>query len=290
MFRIWFLLGCLLSVGWAFQANAEQIRTKRNVPYVEGSDSLQSLDVYTPADLADRPVLVWIHGGGWRKGDKSNVGVKPAAFVDQGFIFVSVNYRLFPKNSVKEQASDVAAAIAWVHAKAKENGADAGNIFVAGDSAGAHLAALVCTDGRYLKAQGLSPADIRGCIPVDTAMYDAVDRFKNIREFSKRLYVGPFTEESKTQAELSPITYAAGGKSLPRFLILHVADRVDSTSQSKRFANAINDAGGKATTYAAVGKTHGTINRDLGRRGDDPTKAIFEFLSELIESQDDDAS
>ena len=59
-------------------------------------------------DVKNLPVAVWIHGGGWHRGDKSDVDRKPQAFVDQGFVFISINYRLFPNATIQQIADDVA--------------------------------------------------------------------------------------------------------------------------------------------------------------------------------------
>lgn len=81
---------------------------------------------------------------------------KPQVFVDKGFIFVAVNYRLFPNVTVNQMAADVAKAIPWTHDHARDYGGDPKTIFVMGHSAGAQLAVLVCTDDQYMKAEGLS--------------------------------------------------------------------------------------------------------------------------------------
>jgi hypothetical protein len=70
--------------------------------------------------------------------------------------------------------------------------------------------------------------------------------------------------------------------SIPAFLILHVANRPDSTAQSERFAKALQKAGISATTVPAEGKTHGTINSELGLPDDKPTKALFEFMARRL--------
>ena len=94
------LLPVLLIPAFAiFCATPAQAQTvKRDIPYVEpaGADKLQTLDIYAPANAKNLPVVVWIHGGGWQTGDKASVQVKPQAFQDHGFVFVSVNYRLLP--------------------------------------------------------------------------------------------------------------------------------------------------------------------------------------------------
>jgi dienelactone hydrolase len=97
---------------------------------------------------------------------------KPQAFADKGFVFVSVNYRLLPKATIKQMAEDVAKAIRWVHDHARDHGGDPNTIIVMGHSAGAQLAALVCTDERYLKTEGLPLSVIKGCVPVDGDTYD----------------------------------------------------------------------------------------------------------------------
>jgi acetyl esterase/lipase len=68
------------------------------------------------------PVMFWIHGGGWETGDKSDVAQKPQFFVDRGFVFVSVNYRLLPKVEMLDIFRDVAKAFRWVHDHIAEYG------------------------------------------------------------------------------------------------------------------------------------------------------------------------
>lgn len=261
---------------------AAEPKVHRDLAYAEPKSERHTLDVYTPTEGKDHPIIIWIHGGGWRNGNKSNVQSKPQAFVDKGFIFVSVNYRFVPQVTVKEMTADIAKAIKWVHDRAKDHGGDPDSIFVAGHSAGAHLAALVCTDDKYLKAEGLSLANIKGCFPVDTAAYDVPKQVAGVGGLRAATYTSVFGSDEKSQKEFSPITYVAKEKSIPAFCLLHVADRPDSTAQSKAFAKALQDVGVDATVVAGVGKNHGTINRDLGVEGDKPTKAVFEFLDGVM--------
>lgn len=260
---------------------AAEPKVHRDLAYAEPKNERHTLDVYAPAEGKDHPIIVWIHGGGWRNGDKGNVQAKPQAFVDKGFIFVSVNYRFVPQVTVKEMTADIAKAIKWVHDHAANNGGDPDSIFVAGHSAGAHLAALVCTDDRYLKAEGLSLANIKGCIPVDTAAYDVPKQVAGVGGQRAATYTSVFGSDEKSQKDFSPITYVAKDTSIPAFCLLHVADRPYSTAQSKAFAKALQDVGVDATVVPGEGKNHGTINRDLGVEGDKPTKAVLEFLERL---------
>lgn len=265
-------------VGVATFAVAAEPNVQRDVPYVEPKSERQTLDVYAPAEGAGHPIAFWIHGGGWRQGDKRGVQRKPQAFTERGYVFVSTNYRFVPEVTVKQMTADIAKAIRWTHDHAKEFGGDPASIFVMGHSAGAHLAALVCTDDRYLKAEGLSLAIIKGCVPVDTAAYDVPKRLADSRQTPPAAFTEIFGKTTDEQRELSPVTHIASGKSLPPFLILHVADRAESKAQSLWLAEKLKAAGMSSKVVAGEGKTHGTINSDLGTPGDEPTKALFEFL------------
>jgi acetyl esterase/lipase len=258
---------------------AAEPRVERDVAYVEPKNERQTLDVYAPADGQNHPIVFWIHGGGWRQGNKTAVQKKPQAFVEKGFVFVSTNYRFVPQVTLKEMTGDIAKAIRWTHDHAKDFGGNPNSILVMGHSAGAHLAALVCTDDGYLKAEGLSLSIIKGCVPVDTAAYDVVKRSAGADPAKAANAYEVFGKDEASQREVSPITYVGKVKSIPPFLILHVADRPDSTAQSQLFAKALQDAGISATLVPAEGKTHGTINSELGVEGDKPTKALFEFAS-----------
>ena len=152
--------------------SAQAQEVKRDIPYTKNADKLQTLDVYSPSKAKNLPVVFWIHGGGWQAGDKSEVYVKPQVFNGKGFIFVSTNYRLLPKVDMATLTRDVAKSIRWVHDHIAEYGGDPKRLLIMGHSAGAQLAALLCTDERYLKEEGLSFAIIKGCVPVDGDTYD----------------------------------------------------------------------------------------------------------------------
>jgi arylformamidase len=261
---------------------AAESKVQRDIAYAEPKTERRTLDLHAPASGSEHPVVVWIHGGGWRQGDKRGVQQKAQAFVDKGFVFVSINYRFVPQVTVQEMTRDVAKAIRWVRDHAKENGGNPNSIFVMGHSAGAHLAALVCTDDRYLQAEGLPLSIIKGCVPVDTAAYDIPQRFAQSDVAKASAGHDIFGKDEASHRELSPITYVGKVQSIPAFLILHVADRPDSKAQSEHFAKALQKAGVSATVVPAEGKTHGTINSDLGLPEDKPTKALFEFVDRQL--------
>lgn len=88
--------------------------------------------------------------------------------------------------------------------------------------------------------------------------------------------------DAESQKDLSPVTHVATGKNIPPFVILHVADHPETRGQSQRLVKALQGVGVSAKAYGAEGKTHGTINSDLGLPDDKPTQALFEFLGGVL--------
>lgn len=272
------ILLILLLASPAFAAE----KVQRDIPYAASKNEKQTLDLFAPATGKNHPVIFWIHGGGWQHGDKTDVQVKPQALVEKGYVFVTANYRLFPSVTLKEIGADVAKGIRWTHEHAQEYGGDPDAFVVMGHSAGAQLAALVCTDESYLKAEGLSFSIIKGCVPVDGDTYNVPMQIAMVEEKRATSYRRKFGDE-KSQRELSPITHVANGKSIPPFLILHVADHPETKAQSQKLAQALEEAGVSAKAYPAEGKDHGTINADLGRPDDLPTKELYDFLKGALD-------
>ncbi|QEH33455.1 Carboxylesterase [Aquisphaera giovannonii] len=252
----------------------------RDIAYSDAGGARTRLDVYSGRGGKDRACIVWIHGGAWEFGSKALVGAKPGAFNERGYLFLSVEYRLHPAVSYREQAGDIAAAVRWARDHAAEYGGDPRRIYLMGHSAGAHLAALVATDGRYLRKAGLRLKDLSGVILLDGAGYDIPRQIRSAGRSPRlrALYLDVFGDDPARQADASPIEHVAAGKGIPPFLILHVADRPDSRMQSLSLAERLRASGVPAEVIPAEGKTHMTINRELGRAGDPPTDAVFAFL------------
>lgn len=297
--------------GRSAAARAADPKVHRGLAYAQPENPQQTLDVYTPAEGRRLPVAVWIHGGGWHRGDKADVDRKPQAFLGQGFVFISINYRLFPNVTIKQIAGDVAKAIRWTHDHVRDYGGDPDTIIVMGHSAGAQLAALVCTDDRYLKAEGLTLSTIRACVPVDGDSYDLPLQLQAVEEGPAASYTLTFGDKTlykklptitlvakgkraasyrskfgdeAMQKELSAVTHAAKGKNIPPFLILHVADHPETKAQSQRLVKVLQAAGVSAKAYPAEGKNHTTINADLGLPQDKPTQEMFAFLRAVLKN------
>ncbi|MEA3209514.1 MAG: hypothetical protein QOE70_2571 [Chthoniobacter sp.] len=269
----------------AFAADTSP-NVRREIAYAEQADPLQTLDVYAPPNAKNLPVVVWIHGGGWQTGDKASVQQKPQAFVEKGFVFVSVNYRLLPKVAMGDIVRDVAKSVRWVHDHISEHGGDPERLFVMGHSAGAQLAALICTDDRYLKAEGLSLAIIKGCVPVDGDTYD-VPAIIETAETRRRVHGQPpatyghrekFGNDPEKHRDFSAVTHVAKDKGIPPFLILHVADHPDTTAQAQRLGAVLKEAGIPTRIFGAKDTNHSKLNENLGVADDPATKELFAFV------------
>lgn len=279
-----------LLITTAFLSEAQAQDVKRNIPYADPAHERQVLDVYSPQNAKDLPVVFWIHGGGWQTGDKTDVQIKPKAFMDKGFVFVSTNYRLLPSVDMATIVRDVAKSIRWVHENIAKHGGDPKRLLVMGHSAGAQLAALICTDDRYLKAEGVSLANVKGCVPVDGDTFDipAIIEVAETRWKTHNLPKAKFGHREKfgndpaRHRDFSAVTHVAKDKNIPPFLILHIAGHPDTTAQAVRLGNVLKDAGLSATVFAARESTHTKINADLGQPDDPTTKALFEFLGKAL--------
>lgn len=174
---------------------------------------LTSLDIYTlPNSKKLQPVIIWIHGGAWAIGDKTNkMDLKVPLFKSLDYVFVSVNYRLSPfpeelnnNNRIKhpDHITDVADAVQWVYQNIHLYGGDKTNIVIMGHSAGAHLAALMGTNQSLLSDRNINPNYIKGIGVIDTQAFDIEKVINSL--IVNDLYVNAFGNEKQYQLDASP--------------------------------------------------------------------------------------
>jgi len=251
-----------------------------------GTAALQRLDIWrAKGTKGPAPLIVFVHGGGWKRGSKDNATgrFKAEHFPQQGYAFASIDYRLVPAATVEQQAADVAAAVKALVDRANMLGIDRRRIVLMGHSAGAHLVALVGTDERYLQGAGLSFADISGVIPIDGAAYDVVAQMKDGPPIMKKTYVQAFGTDPARQMALSP-TQQAAAPNAPDFLLLYV-QRPDGVRQAKALGAVLETGGSRVEHGSFPGEGlqgHAEINRRLGDPSYAPTAAVDVWLKRLF--------
>jgi acetyl esterase/lipase len=250
-----------------------------------GSDALQRLDVWTVRGSHSAPLVMFVHGGGWKRGSKDNASSQwlPAHLTQQGYAYASIDYRLVPAVTVERQAEDVARALRTLLDRAAELGIDRRRVVLMGHSAGAHLVALVGTDERHLRSTGLSFADLRGVIANDGAAYDVPAQLQEEAPLMHQTYLETFGSDPARQRALSPIHNAAAPNA-PAFLLLHI-QRPDAVRQTEALGRALTAAGSAVDygSFAGSGlRGHIEINRRLGDPDYPATLVVDDWLRKIL--------
>jgi acetyl esterase/lipase len=274
----------LLTLSLAIAASAQQARAPRaisveqfraNLPadvewtpdiaYREGNEAWK-LDLAVPkaSSSAPRPGMVIVHGGGWRGGDKrvGQWGRLPIDFAQQGYVAISVNYRLQPDFTIRNCVEDVKNAVRWLRANAKEYNLDSDRIGAYGNSAGAHLVAILGLTGNDAGLEGDGPFQEQSS-QVNAVLASATPTdFPNFGKDSGRAERGTLGgDDPQDRLKLSPITYLR--KDAPPFLLVHgTADRTVPLVQSERFVKALREAGAKEVRLMIFdGDGHGVFEQ-----------------------------
>ena len=263
-----------------------------DVSYIDDGDPLQRLDLYQPADAGCEPVplVVWVHGGAWRTGDKrNNIDPKVRLWNEAGWAVASVNYRLTDDSvSADERVmapahnEDVAAALAWLVDESPGLGIDPGRIALLGHSAGAGIAAAITVDPVYLAAQDLEPSTIACSAPLDTEGFDIAGVVAEGGQLAG-VYRSAFGTDPAVWEELSPLRHVGDAPVPDLFLV----SRGTATRQAfmDAFAAAARAAGADVTIVDLPTFSHGDVNARIGDPTDDQlTPALQEFLSRCLEA------
>jgi arylformamidase len=252
---------------------ADGIKILRNVTY--GPDKLQAMDVYLTPDATAAPVILMVHGGGWRIGDKRHPPVfenKVARWVPKGFIFISVNYPMVPQSDPVEQADDIANALAAAQAAAPTWGGDSARFILMGHSAGAHLVSLLNADPSRAAQLGAKPWI--GTVSLDSGALD-VPAIMNHRH--PRLYDEAFGDDPALWEASSPIHHLS--KDSPPWLGVCSSNRRVSCDANQIYAAKSMELGARAETLGEP-LSHGEINAELGEPGA-YTDAVEAFMASL---------
>lgn len=252
-------------------------RVERDITY--GTHARQRYDVYLPATAKPgAPILLMVHGGGWRRGDKDNPGVagdKAAHWLAKGFVFASVDNRLLPDADPLEQARDVATAVASVQKRAAQWHADPRRLVLMGHSAGAHLVALLGSAPDLLaKAGAVRPL---GVVSLDSAAMNVPELMAKPR--LPQLYRDAFGSDPGFWTSASPYQQL-GRRSLP-MLIVCSSQRVDSCPQGRALMQKAKGLGVPMQVLPENLK-HGEINHQLGKPSA-YTEAVSDWIDRLLD-------
>lgn len=268
LMRVMVLMG-LLSAPLCAQPDL----TPRTFAY--GGDPLQKLDVYLPQSPQNAPVLLLVHGGGWRFGDKSDPATwrnKVAYWTARGAIVVSTNYRLVPAVTPLDQARDVARALAFVQAQAPQWGGNPQQLVMMGHSAGGHLTALLSADPEWAWTEGAQ--GWLASVILDSA---AMDVPAIMRAAPSYLHQQAFGAHPASWADSSPVHRLT--PMAPPLLLVCSIRRILSCPQGQNFARKLTALGGTAQVFP-IDLSHRSINDLLGLHPD-YTQAVDQFLANV---------
>lgn len=246
----------------------------RDVAY--GPHPSQRYDVYVPAKTAGAPTIFFVHGGGWRRGDKAGAGMidaKQRRWTAMGAFVVSTNYRMLPDSDPLEQARDVARAIASAQQRVAAAGGDPNAFVLMGHSAGAHLVALVATTPEFAREAGVAPW--RGNVLLDSGAIDTVKTMTTTRK--PALFAEAFGDDPAYWRSASPL-HRLSGRLAPTLAVC-ASERVDSCPNNTAFLRKAREYGTR-TQLLAKPLSHGEINRDLGE-DNAYTLEVEAFLREI---------
>lgn len=269
----------------ALLSQEPKVKVVADLAYVQGEEAdarKHKLDLYLPVAVEKPfPVLMWIHGGAWRIGDRKWFKQVGRRFAEEGIAFAAISYRLSPKVEHPAHVEDCAAAFAWLHQNIKEHGGDPDRLFISGQSAGGHLSALLALDPKYLKEVKVPRDAIKGVIPM-SGVYRIPARGGD-------MFAAAFGTDRDACADASPIKHVETA-SAPMLVITETDDTYRLRPSMKAFRKALEKAEFKDVEFIdAEERNHISIVTKLGKKGEEPQRAaMIEFIKKRCAELDQD--
>ena len=305
--RLWKPGETLPGDGW----EVEHVRGVRYRDDPGAVDLRHRLDLFLPKDCCNFPVVVLVHGGAWVVGDNRCCGLYSSVgefLASRGIGAVLPNYRLSPGVKHPEHVKDVARAFAWTRAHIAEYGGRPDELFLVGHSAGGHLAALLASDERYLKAEGLSTTDIRGVVAISgvyrippgkfdvslggsTAESFGLDEVLPLRgdglarsatglpglPLSLNIFGVAFGDDPIARADASPLNHVRPG--LPPFLLVSADhDLPTLPAMARDFHRLLLEQGCESQLLWVEGRNHNSIMFTAVDARDPVARAVVDFV------------
>ena len=245
-----------------------------NLVYREGHDRWK-LDLAMPSNRGDepRPAIVFIHGGGWQNGDKRASGfLNPTlSYAEKGYVCITTNYRLTTRERwrIDHCIADVKNAVRWLRANADKYNIDPTRIGATGNSAGAHLSAMLGICPPQAGMEGNGPysdysSTVQAVVASATPTSFLIPMSERGREHFEELETSADPGMDELRKSISPITYVSA-ESPPMLLFHEESDRTVGVYQSDTFVQALREAGAKDVNYVLFGDGtgHGTFRRNI---------------------------
>jgi acetyl esterase/lipase len=242
------------------------VELRGDITYTDGApadEAKHKLDLFLPKGRTNFPVMLFLHGGSWRTGDRSLYRALGNHFASLGIAVAIPSYRLMPANPHPAQIEDTAAAFAWVYKNIGQVGGDVKRIYVTGHSAGGHLAALLALDHEYLNRLGIPDGAIRGVVSM-SGVYDVSD-------------LGEFVSSSDKH-KASPIAYTST-PGAPPFLITYCQwDYLGLPKEARDLGEALKKSGVNQQMLYITGETHISEIISAVKEGSPLERAILSFI------------
>ncbi len=229
-----------------------------------------SLDVFRPENSrAPTAVVVFFYGGSWRNNTRQDYRFVGRSLARAGFLVIVPDYRKAPQVVFPAFIEDSARAVAWAKLHAAEYGGDPSRIFLVGHSSGAHMAAMLGTDGRFLRAVGMQPRDLAGIVGL-AGPYD----FLPLTDPDLKQVFGPESSWPRSQ----PVNFVDGDE--PPFLLLQgTADKLVRPRNAPRLAERLRAATEPVELRMLEGTSHAGLLVDLLRDASPVRRDVLDYIA-----------
>lgn len=232
-----------------------------------GPTEVETLDIFAPQGAKDLPVMVFVHGGAWRILTKDDASAPAPTFVENGCIYVALNFATIPAVRLPDMAQQCRAALVWLSKNIARFGGDPNRIFISGHSSGGHLCGVLATTD-WTKHGG--PTNLlKGSIAM-SGMYDLYPVMLSQRSSYVKLSpeeVGALSPMRHLSQVTFPVIVVYGDKETPEF-----------QRQSRDFSTALAGMGRLSSTLVLSGKNHFEVPEELNTAGTDLSKAVLKLM------------
>ena len=240
-----------------------------------GKDKDQYFLYYEPDRAASSKIIVWIHGGGWNAGNPKYFDFVGQCVCGQGYRFVSLGYRLSPKYKYPCQLRDVCTGYSSAVSYLEERGIDTSEIIVAGPSAGAHLASIMCYCRKAQKKYNVDITNIIGFIG-SGGPYS----FRDDQGLMLRLLLDQLFKKGYDRRNGEPVSLMSGNH-IPMLLIQSRHDGLIDYSCAEDFAGRAEEVGNSCELYSVTDRknTHSWYTAGMFLETREENKGLDKFFS-----------